>query len=103
MIRFIKITHTLVWALMVSAILYILYCGLTDTNNIVLWLSIVLILSEGVVLLFNKWSCPFTAVAAKYTDNRKDNFDIYLPNMVAKYKRTFFTALFIIGIILIIL
>lgn len=102
MIRLIKIIHTIVWAVMVSAILYIFYCGWTNNFNLLLWLSIALILGEGVVLIFNDWHCPFTDVAKKYTDDRQDNLDIYLPNFIAKYNRLIFTIIFFVGIILVI-
>lgn len=100
MIKFIKITHTLIWAVMVSAILYIVYCGLTDRVNLLLYLSIGLIFAEGLTLLINKWSCPLTSIARKYTADRQDNFDIYLPKYLAKYTKTIFSALFVIGLIL---
>ena len=40
----------------------------------------VLILIECGVLAVNRGRCPLTDVAAKFTDKRADNFDIYLPN-----------------------
>jgi hypothetical protein len=38
-----------------------------------------LVIGETVVLVLNGWRCPFTGVAARYTDDRRDNFDIFLP------------------------
>lgn len=102
MIKFIKIIHTIIWAIMVAAILYILYCGLTNQFNLLLWVSIGLIFLEGLVLLLNKWSCPLTSIAARYTPNRKDNFDIYLPIFLAKYTKTIFSTLFVIGLFIVI-
>lgn len=101
MIRLIKIIHTFIWALMVAAILYIVYCGLSNNFNPLLWFSIALIILEGVTLLIFKWTCPLTLIAKRYTDNRKDNFDIYLPIFMAKYTKTVFSALFVLGIILV--
>jgi hypothetical protein len=34
---------------------------------------------EIVVLVANGWRYPLTDVAARYTDDRQDNFDVYLP------------------------
>jgi hypothetical protein len=34
---------------------------------------------EVLILIANGWRCPLTAVAARYTDDKRDNFDIYLP------------------------
>jgi hypothetical protein len=28
--------------------------------------------------------CPLTGIAARYTDDRRDNFDIYLPPWLAR-------------------
>jgi hypothetical protein len=37
------------------------------------------------VLWLNGWRCPLTDVAARYTDDRRANFDIYLPEWLARY------------------
>ena len=102
MIKFIKIIHTVIWAMMVLAILYILYCGFMNQRNLLLWISIGLIFVEGAALLLNHWSCPVTTIAEKYTSDRKDNFDIYLPNFLVKYTKTIFSILFVIGLVLVI-
>ncbi len=88
---------------MASAVIYILYAGITNTFNTILWIAIGLILLEGVVLLINKWTCPLTPLAEKYTSNREPNFDIYLPKWLAKHNKTIFTSLFIIGLLLVII
>jgi hypothetical protein len=75
----IKIIHTIIWAVMAGATFIILYSAITKTYNIYLWISLVLLTIETLVLIFNKWTCPLTPMAEKYTDDRRDNFDIYLP------------------------
>ncbi len=40
-------------------------------------------LVEVAVLAFNGMRCPLTDLAARYTDDRRDNFDIYLPLWLA--------------------
>jgi hypothetical protein len=50
-----------------------------------------------VVLLVNKWTCPLTPIAEKYTSNREPNFNIYLPKWLARHNKTIFTALFLVG------
>jgi hypothetical protein len=60
------------------------------------WIGIGLILLEGLVLLaFNKM-CPLTIMARKYSVSAKDNFDIYLPNWLAKFNKLIYTTFFII-------
>ena len=72
------------------------YAVIMNKINKFVWIGIGLILMEGIVLLvFNKM-CPLTIVARKYSDSTKDNFDIYLPNCLAKYNKLIYTTFFII-------
>jgi hypothetical protein len=52
------------------------------------------------VLLFNRMRCPLTGVAARYTDDRRDNFDIYLPEWLARHNKTIFGTLYVAGVLL---
>ena len=72
------------------------YAVIMNKINKFVWIGIGLILMEGIVLLvFNKM-CPLTIVARQYSDSNKDNFDIYLPNCLAKYNKLIYTTFFII-------
>lgn len=102
MIKIVKLIHTIIWAVMVTAIFYILYCGIINIYNNFLWFSVGLIAFEGLVLLINGGTCPLTPIARKYSSDTSDNFDIYLPNWLAKYNKIIFTLIFIVGLILII-
>ncbi len=93
----IKIVHTVVWAFFVACILGIPFAAYVDHFRLALVL-IALVLFEVVVLLINRWRCPLTGVAARYTDNRQDNFDIYLPLWLAKHNKLIFGALFACGV-----
>jgi len=57
----------------------------------------VLVLAECLVLAINEMRCPLTDLAAKYTDDRSDNFDIYLPGQLARYNKVIFGTLFVCG------
>jgi hypothetical protein len=61
-----------------------------------------LVLLEGLVLLIFKKLCPVTVIARKYSQSTKDNFDIYLPNWLAKYNKLIYTSIFIIALIILI-
>ena len=50
------------------------------------------------VLAVNGWRCPLTSVASRYTDERRDNFDIYLPNWLARHNKLIFGALYVAGV-----
>jgi hypothetical protein len=43
--------------------------------------------------------CPMTDVAARYTSDRRANFDIHLPLWLAQHNKTIFGALYAIGIV----
>lgn len=103
MIKLIKLIHTIIWAIMAFGCIYILYAGLTNTFNMLLYVSLVLVIGESVVLIFNKWTCPLTPLAEKYTNDRNPNFGIYLPNWLAKYNKEIFGVIFSIGLILVII
>ena len=57
-----------------------------------------LVAVEIVVLLANGWACPLTAVAARHIDDRRDNFDIFLPPWLARHNKRVFGTLFLLGV-----
>lgn len=97
-LRVVKVAHTVVWALFAGCILAIPVCVALDRFD---WVKILIaiVLFEVVVLLLNRWRCPLTAIAARYTDDRRDNFDIYLPNWLARHNKSIFSAIFIAGLV----
>ena len=83
----VKIIHTLVWLFFNVVLFYMAYAVIINKIDKFIWIGIGLIILEGIVLmLFNKM-CPLTVVARKYSDSTKDNFDIYLPNWLAKWNK----------------
>lgn len=98
----IKIAHTIIWAFFVTVIGFVVYSGVTDQVNSYTWIGIGLVIAEGIVLLiFNKF-CPLTVLARRYSDSEKDNFDIFLPNWLARHNKTIFTSIFLAGLILVV-
>ncbi len=97
----IKLVHTLIWLFFVIVIFYVLYSGITGNINIYTWVGIGLVIGEGAVLLIFKMFCPLTLLARKYSDSTKDNFDIFLPNWLAKNNKLIFTTIFLVGFILV--
>lgn len=98
----IRLVHTLIWAFFVFVIGYILYAGVFDKIGVLVWIAIALIILEGVVLQLNRGSCPLTPIAAKYTNNRNDNFDIFLPNWLAKNNKIIFSSIWLLGVVIVI-
>ncbi len=99
----VKVIHTLIWYFFVAIILFILWSGVTDNLSIYTWLAVAAVVGEGLVLLIFSGSCPLTKVARRYSDSTDDNFDIYLPNWLAKYNKQIFGTLFFVGVVLMIL
>ncbi len=93
-----QVIHTLVWALFVSCILAILIFAWRGRFGSVVVLAI-LVFIEITVLITNGWRCPLTDVAARYTDNRSDNFDIYLPLWLARNNKLIFGWLFAVVLV----
>lgn len=99
---YIKLIHTIIWIFFASIIFFILWCGIFDKITIYTWISIGLVLLEALTLLVFNWFCPLTLIARKYSNSTKDNFDIYLPNWIAKYNKLIFTSIFLIALLLVI-
>lgn len=94
----IKLLHTAIWAFFAAAIFYILYSGLADRLTGYTWMAISLVIGEGLVLTHFDRHCPLTVLARRYSDSRKDNFDIFLPNGLARHNQLIFTCLYAVGV-----
>jgi len=98
-LRAIKLLHTAVWAVFASSIIAIPVLAWIQAWRPTLIL-IVLVSCECAVLLVNGMRCPLTGVAARYTNDRRDNFDIYLPLWLARYNKHIFGTLFVVGLLI---
>jgi hypothetical protein len=95
-LRLIKLLHTAVWLLFVLCIVAIPILGYAGRFQQAAWL-IGIVMVEMLVLAINGMRCPLTDVAARYTDDRRDNFDIYLPLWLARHNKTIFGILYVCG------
>jgi hypothetical protein len=102
-LKAVKIVHTLIWLFFVAAIFYILYSGISNKITTYTWIAIGLIVGEGAVLVLFKMFCPLTLIARKYSDSEKDNFDIYLPNWLARHNKIIFTTIYLVGVIIVLI
>lgn len=96
----IKVIHTAIWIFFNVVIFYMLYAVLANKIDKWLWIGYGLVIAEGITLLAFKFFCPLTVLARKYSDSTKDNFDIYLPNWLARYTKLIYTSLMIIILVL---
>jgi hypothetical protein len=93
----IRLLHTVVWACFVAVILAIPVAAWHGRFDLFAVFTMI-VLVEVLVLVLNRLRCPLTGVAARYTDDRRDNFDIYLPLWLARYNKQIFGALFVLGV-----
>ena len=90
--------HTVVWAFFVAVIVAIPVAAWYRRPDL-FWLFTAIVCIEVAVLTFNHLRCPLTGVAARYTEDRRDNFDIYLPLWLARYNKHVFGTLFVLGVV----
>jgi hypothetical protein len=97
-LRMVKAVHTAVWAFFAGSIVAIPVCAWLRSFGAAFAL-IGIVLVEVLVLIGNGMRCPLTGVAARYTDDRRDNFDIYLPEWLARRNKEVFGPLYAAGIL----
>jgi hypothetical protein len=90
----IKTIHTLIWLFFNAVLFYMAYAVIINNINYLIWWGIGSIVIEWIVLLSFGWQCPFTILARKYSNAEMDNFDIYLPNWLAKYNKQIYITFF---------
>ncbi len=81
-------------------IFYMLYAVIVNKIDHWLWIGYGLFAFEGIILLAFKFFCPLTVLARKYSNSTKANFDIYIPEWLAKYNKLIYTA--ILGVVMLI-
>lgn len=91
-----KLLHTAIWAIIATAIAALPWAAWFAQFRLAFGLTI-LVLGECLVLAVNGGRCPLTDTAARYTEERTDNFDIYLPVWLARHNKRIFGFLFVAG------
>jgi hypothetical protein len=92
----VKFLHTVIWFVLAAAVVAL---------PVLAWLCLFkwvfgitgLILLECAALVANNCECPLRNVAAKYTDDRYDGFDLYLPGWLARNTMQIFGTVFFVG------
>jgi hypothetical protein len=102
-LNIVKAIHTLIWLFFNWVIFYLYYAAITNQIGKWVWMGIGIVLLEGIVLLIFKKLCPVTLIARRYSDSQKDNFDIFLPNWLARHNKLIYTILFVIVLLMILM
>ena len=93
----VKLAHTIVWGIFAACIIAIPVLAWLDHDRQA-GVLIMVVVVELLVLMANHGNCPLTAVAARYTTDRRDNFDIYLPEWLARYNKLIFGSIYLFGV-----
>ena len=96
----IKILHTVIWIFFNVVIFYLLYAVIANRIDARVWICIGLVAAEGLVLVLFQNVCPVTLVARRYSTSRKDNFDIYLPNWLARHNKFIYMSIVFIALLI---
>ena len=92
----IKIIHTVIWIFFNVILVYMAFAVVVNKIDKYVWIGIGFIVVEGIVLLIFRMVCPLTILARRYSTSTTDNFDIYIPNCLAKYNKLIYTIFFVI-------
>jgi len=98
-LKLIKIIHTAIWLFFNVVIFYMMYAVIVNKIDFWLWVGYGIIILEGIVLVIFKMYCPLTVWARKYSNSTKDNFDIYLPNWLARHNKMIYTLIMVVILI----
>jgi hypothetical protein len=83
----IKTILTVVWLFYNAEMFYLLFAVTIRKIDKWVWIGPGSFLPEGIILLLFRNMCPLTIIAGKYAGSTKDNFDIFLPDWLARYNK----------------
>lgn len=94
----IKTVHTVVWVFFVAAIVGVPVAARLGRFDWA-WGLAGVVMVEVLVLVANRMRCPLTPMAARFTEDRRPNFDIYLPAWLARWNKEIFGSLYALGLL----
>ena len=97
---YIKLVHTLIWVFYNVVLFYLFYAVVANKIDRWVWICIALVLAEAAVLLLFKTVCPITLIARRYSNSQRDNFDIFLPNWLARHNKTIYGGFFLLSLVI---
>lgn len=98
----IKLLHTVIWAILGGCVVAIPVTAALGQVRAAGILAVI-VAAEIAILAVTGGRCPLTLIAARYTQDRSDNFDIYLPLWLARYNKLIFGTLYLLGLAVLVL
>ncbi|PPD58177.1 hypothetical protein [Dehalogenimonas etheniformans] len=95
-ILIIKAVHSIAFWWMLACFVYNVYAAATATFTWVLAVTYGTHLIEGVVLIFNRWTCPLRIMAEKAGAENGQITDIFLPKWLADHLFQIGKGLFVV-------
>jgi hypothetical protein len=96
----VKLLHTAIWIFFNLVIGYMLWAVIRGRLDSWFWWGWVLIIGEGLTLLAFRYYCPLTVWARRYSDSTRANFDIYLPEWLARNNQRIYTGIMLVILLL---
>ena len=90
---FIKLLHTIIWLFFNLILVYLFYAAITNSVDHRFWIGVGIIAVECLLLMALHWTCPLTFLARRYSDSERANFDIILPNWLAKHNKVIYSCI----------
>jgi hypothetical protein len=94
----IRAVHTAIWFIFGTSILALPAAIFFNRLDVALGLALFVSI-EVVALALNRMRCPLRDVAAHYTSDRSDGFDIFLPGWLAARTKIIFTPILIASVV----
>ena len=99
----VRALHTIIYVVMASATIAVLFAGLTGATGRWLWLALGLVLIEAAVFIGCGMRCPLTAVAVRYGATRDGAYDTFFPEPCTRHTLTVFGPMMALGVGLLLL
>lgn len=98
-LAWIKAVHTVIWAVLSAVIFYLLYAVITGRLDQWFWWGLGLVGLEVLTLLVFGMSCPLTVLARRLSGSQRANFDIFLPEWLARHNKAICSVILLVVLV----
>lgn len=102
-LSFVRAVHTLIYVVMATATVVVLFAGVTGAAGPWLWVALALVLLEAAVFIGCGMRCPLTAVAVRYGATKEGAYDTFFPERITRHTLRVFGPMMAVGVALILI